>query len=267
MNIVVPIKQVPATDNVRLDEETGTMVRQGIESIVNPADLHAVELALTLREQFGGQVTAISMGPPAASKALREVLAMGCDEAVLLCDGKFAGSDTWATSLVLHKGIAKLTPDWVICGERAIDGETGQVGPGIAAFQNWPIVTFVGTLDAQASSAGKLRLARRVEGGQQMLRVAAPAVLTVVREIAIPRLPTLTGKRAAREAQITTWTSDDLDVAVEDVGLKGSPTRVVKIHRPKLSRQCERLTATDHAAVDQAVAATIDLLRQREVLP
>ncbi len=267
MNIVVPIKQVPATDNVRMDEETGTMVRQGVETIVNPADLHAVELALMLREQFGGQVTAISMGPPTASKALREVLAMGCDGAVLLCDGAFAGSDTWATSLVLHKAIAKLAPDWVICGERAIDGETGQVGPGIAAFQNWPIVTFVGTLNAAASRADELHLARRVEGGQQMLRVAAPAVLTVVREIAIPRLPTLRGKRAAREAQITTWASDDLGITAEEVGLKGSPTRVVKIHRPKLSRQCTRLTATDHAAVDHAVAAAIELLQEREVLP
>ncbi len=267
MNIVVPIKQVPATDNVRMDEETGTMVRQGVESIVNPADLHAVELALMLREQFGGQVVAISMGPPAAEKALREVISMGCDQGVLLCDSTFAGSDTWATSLVLHKGIARLSPDWVICGERAIDGETGQVGPGIAAFQNWPVVTFVGTFDADGSSESELRLARRVEGGRQMLRVSAPAVLTVVREVAIPRLPTLAGKRAARDASITRWTSDDLDIASDEVGLKGSPTRVVKIHRPKLSRQCKRLTATDPAGVARAVEATVELLQTREVLP
>ena len=146
MRIVVPIKQVPETDNVKMDEETGTMVREGGESIINPLDLYAIELALVLREQYGGEVIAISMGPAQAVKALREALAMGCDSAVLLSDRAFAGSDTWATSYVLQAAVRQVGDvDLIICGERATDGETGQVGPAVAAMLDTLTILPTGT--------------------------------------------------------------------------------------------------------------------------
>ena len=148
MHIVVPIKQVPETNAVKMDEKTGTMIREGVEAIVNPLDLYAIETAVRLREQYEGDVVAISMGPPKAEAALREAVAMGCDSAVLLSDKAFAGSDTWATSYVLAAAIRKLNNyDLVICGERATDGDTGQVGPGIASSLDLPVATYVGKIE------------------------------------------------------------------------------------------------------------------------
>ena len=267
MKIIVPVKQVPATDSVVMDEATGTMVRDGVVSIVNPADLHAIELALQLREKFGGSVTAISMGPAAAKVALREAISMGCDDAVLLSDRAFAGADTYATAHVLQGAVEKIgDADLVICGERATDGETGQVGPGLAGMLNGPAVTFVGTINWDASSAEQLKLHRRVEAGQQVLNVATPAVLTVVREISPPRLPTLAGKRRARDTEVAPWQVSDLDVDVERLGLKGSPTRVVKIHHPKVSRECKLLQAGDPTSRDAAINELMDFLRERELI-
>jgi electron transfer flavoprotein beta subunit len=267
MKIIVPVKQVPATDSVVMDEETGTMVRDGVVSIVNPADLHAVELALQLREKFGGTVTAISMGPAAAKTALKEVISMGCDDAVLLSDRSFAGADTYATAHVLQGAIKKFgDADLVICGERAIDGETGQVGPGVAAMLDWPVATFVGTFDWDASTPEQLKLHRRVEAGQQVLNVPTPAVLTVVREISPPRLPTLAGKRRARDVEIPVWQVSDLDVDVSRLGLKGSPTRVVKIHHPKVTRECKLLHAGDPTSRDAAISELMSFLRERELI-
>ena len=144
MRIIVPIKQVPETSKVKMDPETGTMLRKGLASIVNPLDLYAIEAALRLREKHGGTVTAITMGPPNAMFALREAIALGCDDAVLLSARQFAGADTWATSYVLSKAIRKLGDyDLILCGERATDGDTGQVGPGIAAWLDIPMSTFV----------------------------------------------------------------------------------------------------------------------------
>ena len=272
MRIIVPIKQVPETGAVKMDEKTGTMIREGVEAIVNPLDLYALELAISLREQSaerGGEesveVVTISMGPPKAEKAVREAIAMGCDRGVLISDRAFAGSDTWATSYVLSAAIRKLGPaELVICGERATDGDTGQVGPGIAAFLDLPVVTYVSRL--RRIGSGSAVVERLVETGREVLEVQLPAVITVVKEIGAPRLPTLRGKQRARRAEVPRWTPADLDVRAEYLGLTGSPTRVVKIHKPTIARQCELLTASDEDAVARAVERVVAFLKDRQLV-
>ena len=264
MHIIVPIKQVPETNAVRMDEETGTMVREGVAAIVNPLDLYAIEVAIRLREAHGGNVTALSMGPPKAASALREAIAMGCDGGVLISDKAFAGSDTWATSYVLAAAIRKLgNADLTVCGERATDGDTGQVGPGIAGFLGLPVLTYVSKVDAVAD--GSVRVHRLVESGYEVLEADLPCVLTVVKEAADPRLPTLRGKQKARRADLPVWGPDDLDVEKDKLGLAGSPTRVVKIFRPTVARQCEKLPAGSDAAIAAAVDRFAALVRERGV--
>jgi len=262
MRIVVPIKQVPETDNVKMDEQTGTMIREGVESIINPLDLYAIELAITLKEQYSGEVTAISMGPSQAAKALREAVAMGCDSAVLLSDKAFAGADTWATAYVLQAAVRRMGDvDFIICGERATDGETGQVGPGIAAFLDLPAVTYVCRFEDFQDGRAKVR--RMVEGGWQVLAVQAPALLTVVKEISQPRLPTLRGKQRAKAMEIPLWKAEDLDVDHGKIGLSGSPTRVVKINRPKVARQGRKLKADDDKTTATAVRTVVELIKEK----
>ncbi|MGA2265564.1 MAG: electron transfer flavoprotein subunit beta/FixA family protein [Phycisphaerae bacterium] len=265
MRIIVPIKQVPETSAVKMDEATGTMIREGVEAIVNPLDLYAIETALVLREQYGGEVTVVSMGPPKADRAVREAIAMGCDRGVLLSDKAFAGSDTWATSYALAGAIRKLgTFDLVICGERATDGDTGQVGPGLASFLDLPVATYVGKIESAAD--GHVRVHRLVEDGHEVLDVALPAVLTVVKAIASPRLPTLHGKRRAKAAQVPVWVPKDLALDASKLGLEGSPTRVVKIFKPKITRQCQKLLAGDEQAVAAAVDKLVAFLRAKALL-
>lgn len=265
MRLIVPIKQVPETSNVKMDPETGTMVRSGVEAIVNPLDLYAIEAALRLREAHGGQVVALSMGPPAADKALREAMAMGCDEAVLLSDRRFAGSDTWATAYALSQAVRKLGGfDLIICGERATDGDTGQVGPGIASFLGLPAVTYVTKIGELVE--GGVRVERLVEGGRERLWAALPAVLTVVKEIAYPRLPTLRGKQRARQAQVPVWGPPEIEAREDWLGLKGSPTRVVKIEKPQVARQGELIRIKESEDVDRAVDAVMARLREWRIL-
>ena len=279
MRIIVPIKQVPETTAVKMDEATGTMIREGVEAIINPLDLYAIEAAIQLREAGAPgsvEVVAISMGPPKAAAALREAIAMGIDSAVLISDRAFAGSDTWATSYVLAAAIrriasqgtaatsAAVAPDLVLCGERATDGDTGQVGPGIASFLDLPVVTYVGQIERVAG--GKARVRRLVEEGHEVLEVELPAVLTVVKEIASPRLPTLSGKLKAKKVEIPTWGPKELGVAADKLGLEGSPTRVVKIFRPKVARQCRKLIALDERSIAKAVDELVGFLRERELV-
>ncbi len=265
MRIVVPIKQVPETNAVKMDETTGTMIRDQVEAIINPLDLYSIEAAIRLREAHGGEVTVISMGPPNAITALREAIAMGCDTGVLICDKAFAGSDTWSTSYTLAAGIKKLGSfDMIICGERATDGDTGQVGPGIAAFMDLPVTTYISAIDEV--TGGRCKAHRLVEDGYEILSMKLPGVLTVIKEIAIPRLPTLRGKQKARAVDIPTWGPADLDVEPENLGLNGSPTRVVKIFRPKVARQCEKVFVTGDLTADDAAERLVAFLKQRNVL-
>ncbi len=251
MKIIVPIKQVPETSAVRMDEATGTIVREGAKAIVNPLDLYAIETALMIKEAQGARVTALTMGPPSAINALKEAVAMGCDDALLLTDKRFAGADTWSTSYVLACAIRKLgIPDLVICGERATDGDTGQVGPGVAGWLGLPVLSYIAGVELP--EGGRMRVRRMVEDGYEVLETPLPALLTVVKEVANPRLPTLRGKQRAKKLEIPVWKPEDIDAEVVNLGLKGSPTRVVKIHRPKVGRACEKLPAGDAAALDAA---------------
>jgi len=264
MHTIVCIKQVPETTNVRMDEKTGTMVREGVESIVNPFDLYAIEAALRLGESHGGRVTVISMGPKSAEKAVREALAMGCDRGVLLCDSAFAGSDSHATSHVLAGAIRELAPyDLVLTGARATDGETAQVGPGIAAWLNLPLATFVSRLpvpDGQTVTVDRL-----VETGYEGLRLPLPCLLTVTKEICEPRLPTLRGKQRARRAELAVWGPGQMNLRPEFLGLEGSPTRVVKITRPRVARTAEMVDA-DKTGPQQAARALVDFLEENDLL-
>ena len=265
MRILLPIKQVPETSAVRMDEKTGTMIRDGVEAIVNPLDLYAIEAAIQLRERLGGEIVVITMGPPNAVKALREAIAMGCDSGYLITDKAFAGSDTWATSYVLAAAVRKLGPfDMIICGERATDGDTGQVGPEMASFLDLPAVTYVGHIESVKDGTAQVR--RLVEDGYEVLEVALPALLTVVKEVANPRLPTLRGKQRARRVEIPSLGLKDLDVELPSLGLEGSPTRVVKIFRPKVARQCEKLPAGDEATIGPAVDRLVEWLIGRDLL-
>lgn len=264
MNIIVTIKQVPESSNVKMDPETGTMLRTSAEAVINPLDTNAIEAALTLRDKYGGKVTVITMGPKRAVDALYEALAMGCDEAVLLSSPKFAGSDTWATSYVLALAIEKLAPyDMVICGERATDGETGQVGPGIAACLDLPLGTYISKFIEVDED--KARFERAVEGGHEILQTSLPFVAVVVKEIGTPRLSTVRSKLKAKKKEIPAWGPDEIDAKPEWIGLKGSPTRVVKINTPKLMRKGNLITIKTPADIEKAADLFIEFLKEREL--
>jgi len=264
MHIVVPIKQVPETSNVKMDPETGTMLRTAVEGIINPLDLYAIEAALRLRESRGGMVTVISMGPPKTENSLRDALAMGCDKAVLLSDRRFGGSDTWATAYVLSLAIEKLSPfDLVICGERATDGETGQVGPEIAAALDLPLVTFVSKV--VESNEDFLRLERMIEGGREQVWSPLPMVVTVLKEIGNPRLGTVRSKLQSRKATVPIWGPDDVGAKDEWIGLKGSPTRVVKIFSPQLARKGNIIEVKNEEDLEYAGSAFLKFLKDRDL--
>jgi len=261
LRIIVPVKQVPETAKARMDEETGTIRREGVESIVNPLDLYAIEAALRLVAEHGGEVVALSMGPPGAQAALREALAMGCDRAVLVSGREFAGSDTWATAYALSKAVCAIGSfDLVLCGERATDGDTGQVGPALAAFLDVPPLTYVSRVELVD---GTLRALRLVEDGYEQVACPLPCVVTVVKEIAEPRLPTLRGKRTARTATIPVYGAAEIDADPTRIGLNGSPTRVVRITRPTVARQGERVVAEKEEAVRSAAEKMASLIAAR----
>lgn len=231
MHIVVCIKQVPGTTKVQIDPKTNTLIRQGVEAIINPFDENALEAALQLKDKMGAKVTVLSMGPPQAETALREALARGADNVVLLCDRAFAGSDTWATSYSLAQGIRALEEkvDLVLCGKQAIDGDTAQVGPGVAEFLGWPVITYVRKLEVEGQ---KIRVERVFEDGYEKIECELPAVLTVVKETNVPRLASLRGRMLAKKATITVLDAAAAKADLKEIGLVGSPTRVVKIFTP-----------------------------------
>jgi electron transfer flavoprotein beta subunit len=231
MNIVVCIKQVPETTDVRINPETNTLIREGVKSIINPFDMYAIEEGVRLKEKFGGKVTAITMGPPQAEAALREAVSMGVDEGILICDRAFAGSDTWATSYTLAGAIQKAGSfDLIICGKQASDGDTAQVGPGISTHLDIPQVTYVKKIEEVKEKV--MRVERMMEEGFEIIETPLPALLTVVKEINEPRLPSLKGMMRAKQAKITIWTQKELNLDPQKIGLCGSPTQVVKIFTP-----------------------------------
>ncbi|MDN5334550.1 MAG: electron transfer flavoprotein beta subunit [Sphaerochaeta sp.] len=265
MHSIVLIKQVPQTSDVQMDKETGTMIRSGSAAILNPLDVYALETALQIKDRNGGRVTVITMGPASAVKVLKEAIAMGCDDVYHLNDRAFAGSDTWATSYVLAKAIEKIgIPDLVITGERATDGDTAQVGPAVASWLDLPVLTYVASIENLTSDS--LIVERLIEEGYQRVQSPLPALLTVVKEIAEPRLPTLRGKKRAMATNIVTWSASDLDADPAFMGLRGSPTRVVKIATPKVSRQCRMVKVEDDDSLIEAVDQLFTFLEERDLL-
>jgi electron transfer flavoprotein alpha/beta subunit len=234
VHAIVCIKQVPDTTEVKIDPERGTLIREGVPSVVNPFDTYAIEEALLLKEKFGGRVTVISMGPPQALEALKEAVAMGCDDAILISDRAFAGSDTWATAYTLAQTIRRIGAfDVILCGKQAIDGDTGQVGPGIARQLGINQLTYVFKIQEMDPSAGTVGVERLLEEGLEVVASRLPALLTVVKDINKPRYPTFKGIRRASRMEIPVWNATDLEGANPALfGLDGSPTRVVKVFTP-----------------------------------
>jgi electron transfer flavoprotein beta subunit len=231
MHIVVCIKQVPDASNVRIDPNTNTLVRQGVESIINPFDLFAVEAALKLKDDFGAKVTVITMGPPQAVEALRETLSRGVDEAVLLSDRAFAGSDTWATSTTLGAAIRKFGDvDLILCGKQAVDGDTAQVGPEMATLLDIPYATFVKKIERLGDA--HLKVTRQTDEGTEVWKLPTPALLTVLKEVGEPRLPSLRHKMRAKKATVPIWGAADLGLHPDKIGLCGSYTQVVRVFSP-----------------------------------
>ena len=261
MNIVVCLKQVPGTTKVNIDPQTNTLVRQGIENIVNPFDTYALEEGVRLKEQHGGKVTAVSMGPPQAEEILREAISLGTDEAILLSDGAFAGSDTWATAYTLARAIDKIGQyDLVICGRQTIDGDTGQVGPELAELLGLPFAAYVSKIEEIGNEY--IRVRRMMEEGYEVIETSLPAVITVVKEVNVPRLPSLRGLARAKSAVIPVWTVEELDADKNMVGLSGSATRVIKIFFPQRVCRSEILQGDVASQVDTLV----EKLREAKII-
>lgn len=248
MNIVVCIKQVPDTAEVKVNQETGTLIREGVSGIINPFDMHALEAGLYVRERTKGSVTVLTMGPPQAETALRDALAMGADDAILLSDKVFAGSDTWATSFTLSKAIAKIGADIIICGKQAIDGDTAQVGPETAEFLDIPHISYVRKIEEVNDVS--IRVQRLMDDGYDVVESSLPVLLTVVRELNEPRLPSLKGKMAAKKAVIKKWGQADIMADERDLGLKGSPTQVKNIFTPEARSGRKMIEGTPEEQVE-----------------
>lgn len=256
MRIVVCIKQVPDSAEVRINPETNTLIRDGVPTIINPYDLHALEAGLQIREQAGGKVTVLTMGPPQAETALRETIAMGADEGVLLTDRAFAGSDTWATAYALSKAIEQIGADVILCGKQAIDGDTAQVGPEIAEFMDIPHISYIRKVDEVTPD--RLVLQRLMDDGYDVVETSLPVLLTVVKELNTPRLPSLKGKMAAKKAEIRKMTAADLKVEESDLGLKGSPTQVKNIFAPEARKDRKMLEGTAEEQIDTLVKELVE---------
>lgn len=260
MDIIVCVKQVPDTNEVKIDPKTGTLIRDGVPSIINPEDKTALEAALQLKEQFGGKVTVLSMGPKQAEDALREALAMGADETILVSDRAFAGADTLATSYTLAKAIEKVGRfDLIFCGRQAIDGDTAQVGPEIAEQLGVPQITYVKEIVCKGD---RLEVKRALEDGYAVVDTPMPALLTVVSELNEPRYPSVKGIVDAFKKEIKVWTVNELPVERERLGLEGSPTQVVKTFSPTRQRAGEVLQGN----ASEVVVSLVDRLKQRHLV-
>lgn len=257
MKIIVCIKQVPDTAEIKIDPVTNTLIRAGVPSIVNPYDKNALEAALRLKEEHGGEVTVVTMGPPAAKEALKECIAMGADDAVLLTDRAFGGSDTYATSYILAYAIRHLGPfDLIICGKQAIDGDTGQTGASMSEHLGIPQLTYAVKIEVEGNT---VRVHREVEEGVMVLETELPALCTVGKDINEPRTATMKGKMRANKAVIREVTASDLPGMDPDKrGLNGSPTRVKKTFTPSVKKQGIKTDGAD------AALAVKNLIREME---
>ncbi len=265
MNIAVLVKQVPDTHEIKLDPKTGTLIREGVESIINPDDRLGLETALILKDTLGAKVTVLSMGPPQAVDAISEALAMGADQGVLLTDRNFAGADTWATSYTLGKALERVqteTPlDLVIAGRQAIDGDTAQIGPQVAEHLGWPQITYVKELQLED---GFLRAVRKVAGGVEKVSCPLPAVITVLDAPCDPRWAMVDRLLWAcgPKAPIQVWDAADIEAPAKTTGLRGSLTQVLQTFSPKSERKTEWLEGSPDEQARQLVSA----LSQRNLI-
>lgn len=258
MNIIVCIKQVPGTTQVKINPETGTLIRDGVEAVVNPFDEYAIEEALRIKERVGGVVKVITMGPSQAENALKSAIAMGADEGYLISDRAFAGSDTWATSYTLSNGIKTLGQfDLIICGKQAIDGDTAQVGPGVAEMLGIPYVAWVRKVDEITGS--HMKVERLMEEGYDIVEIPFPGLITVVKEINTPRMASLRGKMKAKSAKINMINASMMEVDTKKLGLKGSPTQVLRSFVPERKTGGEKISGEVPVLVDKITSTILDL--------
>ncbi|MDR1433985.1 electron transfer flavoprotein subunit beta [Candidatus Endomicrobiellum devescovinae] len=258
MNIIVCIKQVPNTTNVQIDHETGRLKRDGLESIINPFDEYAIEEGVRIKERVGGKVTVITMGPPQAEAVLREAIAKGADEGVLLSDRAFGGADTLATSYALSTAVRFLGNfDIVICGKQASDGDTAQVGPGIAEMLDIPHVAYVKKVESVDDKT--IKVERMMKDGYDLIESSLPVLLTVVKEINNPRVASLKGKMAAKKAVIKVLDAAAIGADVKKTGLNGSPTQVMKIFTPPQRTGGEKFTGEPNKVAVDLVKRLSDL--------
>ncbi|MBI5099272.1 MAG: electron transfer flavoprotein subunit beta/FixA family protein [Nitrospirae bacterium] len=256
MNIIVCIKQVPDTSEIKINPETNTLMREGVPSIINPFDLYALEAGIQIKEKLGGKVTVLTMGPPQAETALREAISMGADEAVLLSDRAFAGSDTWATSYTLAQAIKKFGADIIFCGKQAIDGDTAQVGPETAEFLGIPHISYIRKIEEIKDDY--IRVQRLMDEGYDIVETGLPVLLTVVKELNQPRMPSLKGKMAAKKAEIKKMGKAEIEADEDNIGLKGSPTQVKNIFAPQIKAERKMIKGSSEEQAD----ALIDELRK-----
>ena len=268
-NIVVAVKQVPDTNQVRIDPETGTLIREGVPFIVNPFDTHALEAGLQLKDRFGGQVIAISMGPPNTVMTLRKCLALGADQAILVSDRMFGGADTLATSYVLTEAVKRIELengriDVIICGKQTIDGDTAQVGPGLATRLGFAQLTLVDQIIDFSPAGRTITVRRKLEGRKEVVQTQLPALLTMVREGNKPRYPTVPSRLGAEEAEVAVWNNDILKLAPELIGLRGSPTNVKRIFAPE--RKMGEILGDGEKDPQGAVQLLVQKLVERDLL-
>lgn len=264
MNIIVCIKQVPDTEHlqeVTINPETNTLEREKVPAIVNPFDSNAVEEAVRIKERLGGKVTVITMGPPQAEEALRTALAMGADEAILLTDMAFAGSDTWATAKTLAKAIKKIgNYDLILFGKQAIDGDTAQVGPEVAEALSLPQITYVSKLDVEDK---KVKGRRTVEDAYEEVEAPMPCIVTVTKDINEPRFASIKGLLKAKKTEIVRWGKNDLEFEDKDVGLNGSATQVIKVFTPPRREKGEILEGD---SADEKAGKLLEKLKADKVI-
>jgi len=253
MHFIVCIKQVPNTTNVQLDPTTNTLKREGVESIINPFDEYAIEEAVRLKERTGGKATVITMGPPQAENILREALARGIDNAILVSDRAFAGADTWATSYTLAMAIKKIGDySLILTGKQATDGDTAQVGPGVAEMLDIPHVAYVRKIEDITENS--IRVERMMEDGYDIIEMPIPSLISVVKEINKPRLPSLKGMMASKKAVITKWTAQDIGAETSKIGLTGSPTQVMKVFTPVARGGGEKLEGSPEEIAQKLIS-------------
>ena len=260
MNIVVCIKQVPDTTEVKINPQTGTLIREGVPSIMNPDDKGGLEFALQLKEQYGAHVTVITMGLPQADAILREALAMGVDRAILLTDRKLGGADTLATSSALAGALRTMDYDLIITGRQAIDGDTAQVGPQIAEHLDLPQVSYLEHLEYDGNKSFTIR--KQTEEGYQVLQMDAPCLVTVLASAVKPRYMSVSGIVDAYSREVEVWNADKIDVPEERIGKAGSPTSVFKSFPKSLKPAGE----TFEVSPEEAVELIVNKLKEKHII-